>query len=167
MYTFITCFMIQPAGRCTYCQSKARYSWNIFQKISPYKPKRNPVCDQFQTASRTKLPCRVCLFSSPPVLVDVECEWSPPCASGHGRGHHRARCGGLLAPFPNITVCLGLGGRGGALVDAVGEALHGAGILKSIREHVHMMSALRGRGREPYHLTDAGIVPSASELGVL
>ena len=35
--------MIQPAGQCTYCQNKARYSWNIFQKISPYKPKRNPV----------------------------------------------------------------------------------------------------------------------------
>ena len=44
VFTFITCFMTQPAGRCTYCQSKARYSWNIFQKISPYKPKRNPVC---------------------------------------------------------------------------------------------------------------------------
>ena len=43
VFTFITCFMTQPAGRCTYCQSKARYSWNIFQKISPYKPKRNPV----------------------------------------------------------------------------------------------------------------------------
>ena len=41
--TFITCFMTQPAGRCTYCQSNARYSWNIFQKISPYNPKRNPV----------------------------------------------------------------------------------------------------------------------------
>ena len=35
--------MTQPAGRCTYCQSKAQYSWNIFQKISPYKPQRNPV----------------------------------------------------------------------------------------------------------------------------
>ena len=43
VFTFITCFMTQPAGRCTYCQSKARYSCNIFQKISPYKPKSNPV----------------------------------------------------------------------------------------------------------------------------
>ena len=42
-YTFMTCFMIQPASRCTYCQSKARYSWNIFQKVSPHKPQRNPV----------------------------------------------------------------------------------------------------------------------------
>ena len=121
--------------------------------------RRPPAC--------TKLPCLFCLFSSPPVLVDVVCEWSLTCASGHGRGHHRARCGGLLAPFPNITMCLGLGGGGGALVDAVGETLHGAGILKSIREHVHMMPALRGRGWEPHHLPDAGIVPSASELGVL
>ena len=30
VFTFITCFMTQPAGQCTYCQSKARYSWNIF-----------------------------------------------------------------------------------------------------------------------------------------
>ena len=35
--------MTQPAGRCAYCQIKARYSWSIFQKISPYKPQRNPV----------------------------------------------------------------------------------------------------------------------------
>ena len=34
--TFQTCFMTQPAGRAAYCQSKTRYCWNIFQKISPY-----------------------------------------------------------------------------------------------------------------------------------
>ena len=28
--------MTQPAGRAAYCQSKARYCWNIFLKISPY-----------------------------------------------------------------------------------------------------------------------------------
>ena len=28
--------MTQPAGRAAYCQSKARYCWNIFQKFSPY-----------------------------------------------------------------------------------------------------------------------------------
>ena len=28
--------MTQPAGRAAYCQSKARYCWNIFRKISPY-----------------------------------------------------------------------------------------------------------------------------------
>ena len=37
MFTFRTCIMNQPAGQATYCQSKARYSWNIFRKISPYK----------------------------------------------------------------------------------------------------------------------------------
>ena len=37
MCTFRTCFMNQPAGQYSYCQSKARYSWSIFQKISPYK----------------------------------------------------------------------------------------------------------------------------------
>ena len=36
MFTFRTCFMTQPAGRYTYCRSKARNSWNIFRKISPY-----------------------------------------------------------------------------------------------------------------------------------
>jgi len=36
VFTFTTCFMTQPAGRYTYCRSKARNSWNIFQKISPY-----------------------------------------------------------------------------------------------------------------------------------
>ena len=29
--------MNQPAGRATYSQSKARYSWSICRKISPYK----------------------------------------------------------------------------------------------------------------------------------
>ena len=43
VFTFRTCFMSQPAGRYTYCQSKARFSWNIFRKISPYKPQRSPV----------------------------------------------------------------------------------------------------------------------------
>ena len=28
--------MTQPAGRYTYCLSKARNSWSIFRKISPY-----------------------------------------------------------------------------------------------------------------------------------
>ena len=28
--------MTQPAGRAAYCQSKARYCWNIFRNISPY-----------------------------------------------------------------------------------------------------------------------------------
>ena len=28
--------MTQPASQAAYCQSKARYCWNIFQKISPY-----------------------------------------------------------------------------------------------------------------------------------
>ena len=35
--------MTQPVGRATYCQSKARYSWNIFRKISPYKLPDRPV----------------------------------------------------------------------------------------------------------------------------
>ena len=43
VFPFITCFMIQPTSRCTYCQSKAQYLWNIFQKSSPYKLQRNPV----------------------------------------------------------------------------------------------------------------------------
>ena len=42
---FRTCFMTQPVGRATYCQSKARYSWNIFRKISPYKLPDRPVRD--------------------------------------------------------------------------------------------------------------------------
>ena len=32
VFTFRICFMTQPASRYTYCQSKARYSWSIFQK---------------------------------------------------------------------------------------------------------------------------------------
>ena len=40
---FRTCFMTQPVGRATYCQSKARYSWNIFRKNSPYKLPDRPV----------------------------------------------------------------------------------------------------------------------------
>ena len=35
VFTFRTCFMTQPVGRATYCQSKARYSWNIFRKSLP------------------------------------------------------------------------------------------------------------------------------------
>ena len=31
-----TCFITQPVGRATYCQSKACYSWNIVRKISSY-----------------------------------------------------------------------------------------------------------------------------------
>ena len=41
--TFRTSFMTQPPGRYTYCQSKARYSWIIFRKISPYNLLRRPV----------------------------------------------------------------------------------------------------------------------------
>ena len=36
VFTFRTCFMTQPVGRAAYCQSKARYCWNIFRNISPY-----------------------------------------------------------------------------------------------------------------------------------
>ena len=36
VFTHRTCIMNQPAGLATYCQSKARYSWSIFRKISPY-----------------------------------------------------------------------------------------------------------------------------------
>ena len=44
VFTFRICFMTQPASRYTYCQSKARYSWSIFQKkTSSYKPPRRPV----------------------------------------------------------------------------------------------------------------------------
>ena len=43
VFTFRTCFINQPAGPYAYCQGKARYSWSIFRKISPYKPMRNPV----------------------------------------------------------------------------------------------------------------------------
>ena len=32
---FRTSFLIQSAGQYTYCQSKARYSWSIFQKSIP------------------------------------------------------------------------------------------------------------------------------------
>ena len=35
--------MTKPAGRYTYCRSKARYLSSIFQKISPYKLMRKPV----------------------------------------------------------------------------------------------------------------------------
>ena len=49
VFTFRTCFINQPAGPYAYCQGKARYSWSIFRKISPYKPMRNPVaCLGFQ-----------------------------------------------------------------------------------------------------------------------
>ena len=43
VFTFRTCFTVQPAGRATYCQGKARYSWIICRKISPYKLLRRPV----------------------------------------------------------------------------------------------------------------------------
>ena len=43
VFTFRTCFITQPAVRYTYCQRKARYSWSIFQKTSPYKLLRRPV----------------------------------------------------------------------------------------------------------------------------
>ena len=42
---FETCFMTQPAGRYTYSQSKARCSWSIFRKSSPYKRICRPVYD--------------------------------------------------------------------------------------------------------------------------
>ena len=35
--------MNQPAGLAAYCQSKARYSWSIFRKISPYDLPDRPV----------------------------------------------------------------------------------------------------------------------------
>ena len=37
VFTLRSSFMNQPAGRATSCQSEARYSLSIFQKISPYK----------------------------------------------------------------------------------------------------------------------------------
>ena len=37
--------MNQPAGQATYCQSKARYSWIIFRRISPYNLLDRPVDD--------------------------------------------------------------------------------------------------------------------------
>ena len=43
VFTFRSCNMTQPAGRYTYCQSKARYLSSNFRKISPYKQMRNPV----------------------------------------------------------------------------------------------------------------------------
>ena len=43
VFTFQTCFMTQPAGQAAYCQSKARYSWRIFRKISPYDLWGRPV----------------------------------------------------------------------------------------------------------------------------
>ena len=45
MLSIRTSFMTQPPGRYTYCQSKARYSWIIFRKISPYNLLRRPVCE--------------------------------------------------------------------------------------------------------------------------
>ena len=43
VFIFGICFITQPVGRFTYCHSKARYSWNIFLKISPYKLPDCPV----------------------------------------------------------------------------------------------------------------------------
>ena len=43
VFTFRSCNMAQPAGRYTYCQSKACYLSSIFRKTSPYKQMRNTV----------------------------------------------------------------------------------------------------------------------------
>ena len=43
VFTLRICFTTQPAGPATYCRGKARYSWIIFRKISPYKLLRHPV----------------------------------------------------------------------------------------------------------------------------
>ena len=43
MFTSKTCIMNQPAGRATYSQSMACYSWSIFRKISPYNLPDRPV----------------------------------------------------------------------------------------------------------------------------
>ena len=57
VFTFRTCFINQPAGPYAYCQGKARYSWSIFRKISPYKPMRSPVA-----LSSNQLACLVWLW---------------------------------------------------------------------------------------------------------
>ena len=43
VFTFRSCFITPPASHATYCQGKARNSWIIFRKTSPYKLLRRPV----------------------------------------------------------------------------------------------------------------------------
>ena len=64
VFTFRSCNMTQPAGRYTYCRSKARYLSSIFRKISPYKQMRNPVLYFYYRPAQKKSP----LFEIPTFL---------------------------------------------------------------------------------------------------
>ena len=58
VFTFRTSFITQPAGPATYSQGKGRYSWIIFQKISPYNLLRRPVCYLSEVNSKGVKACR-------------------------------------------------------------------------------------------------------------
>ena len=64
VFTFRYCNMTKPAGRYTYCRSKARYLSSIFRKISPYKQMRNPVLYFYYRPAQKKSP----LFEIPTFL---------------------------------------------------------------------------------------------------
>ena len=89
MLTLITCFTIQPASHAIYCRGKARYSWIIFQKISPYKLLGRPVTmldeckseEQVREARQTAMALLVTLGSGLNIyfiqryFMDTESSW--------------------------------------------------------------------------------------------